>query len=116
MPLADEDAGAEPHAFRFHLIDPAVDQPLLHLEIGNAVTQQAADPVVFFEHRDIVPGPRELLGASEPGRTGADHRDLLAGLVLRRLRSYPAFLERLVDDRALDRQGVRGRLGKTAAA
>src|SRR5882762_5367425 len=101
--LADEDARTERHAFRFHLIDPAVDQPLLHLEIGYSVAQKTADPVVFFEHRDVVPGARELLGASEPGRTGAHHRDLLAGLVLGGLRFYPAFLERLVDDRVLDR-------------
>ena len=48
-PLADEDAGAERHAFRFHLIDPAVDQPFFHLEIGDAVAQQAADAVVLLE-------------------------------------------------------------------
>src|SRR6266705_3083266 len=101
--LADEDTGTERHPFGFHLVDPAVDQPLLHLEIGYPVAQKTADAVVFFEHRDVVPGARELLGASEPRRTGAHHRDLLSGLVLRRLRPYPAFLERLVDDRVLDR-------------
>src|SRR5207244_3721183 len=54
-------------------------------------------------HGDAVPGWRQLLGASEPRRTGAHHRDLPAGLVRERLRLYPAFLERLVDDRVLDR-------------
>ncbi len=101
--LADEDTGTERHAFRFHLIDAAVDQPLLHLEIGYPIAQKATDPVVFFEHRDVVPGARELLGASEPRWTGAHHRDLLAGPMRGGLRSYPAFLERLVDDRVLDR-------------
>src|SRR5712691_8599040 len=101
--LADEDTGTEHHAFRFHLIDPAVDQPLLHLEIGYSVAQKTADTVVFFEHRDVVPDARELLGASKPSRTGAHHRDLPAGLVRGGLRFYPAFLERLVDDRVLDR-------------
>src|SRR6266516_4837204 len=102
-PLADEDTGTEHHAFSLHLIDPAVDQPLLHLEIGYPVAQKTTDPVVFFEQRDVVPGARELLGASEPRRTGAHHRDFLSGLVLGRLWPYPAFLERLVDDRVLDR-------------
>src|SRR5882762_6184734 len=102
-PLADEDTGSEHHALSLHLVDPAVDQPLLHLEVGYPVAQKTTDPVVFLVHRDIVPGARELLGASEPSRTGAYHRDLLTGLVLRRLRFYPAFLERLVDDRVLDR-------------
>src|SRR2546429_678132 len=47
--LADEDTGTEHLAFGFHLVDTTVDQPLLHLEIGYAVAQKAADPVVFFE-------------------------------------------------------------------
>ena len=54
---------------------------LLHLEVGDAVTQQPADPVGALEDRDGVPGPRELLGRGQPGRTRADDRDLLAGLV-----------------------------------
>ncbi len=102
-PLADEGTGTEHHAFGLHLIDPAVDQPLLHLEVGYPVAQKTTDSVVFFEHRDLVPGARELLGASEPRRAGTHHAGLLPGLVRGRLRSYPAFLERLVDDRVLDR-------------
>src|SRR6266705_2505689 len=101
--IADEDTGTEHHAFSLHLIDPAVDQPLLHLEVGYPIAQKTTDPVVFFEQRDVVPGARELLGASQSRRTGAHHRDLLSGLVLGRLWPYPAFLERLVDDRVLDR-------------
>ena len=59
---------------------------LLELEIRNAVAQQPADAVVLLEHRDRMPGARELLRAGEAGAARADHRDLLAGLVRRRLR------------------------------
>ena len=30
-------------------------------------------------HGDGVPGPGQLLGGGQPGRTGADHRDRAAG-------------------------------------
>ena len=33
-----------------------VDQVLFHLEVGNAVAQQAADPVALLEHRHRMPG------------------------------------------------------------
>ena len=100
---SDVDAEAEHDALGLHLLDAPVDQRLLHLEIGDAVAQQSADAVVLLEHRDVVAGARELLRAGEPRRAGADHGDLLASLVCRRQRLYPAFFPRLVDDRVLDR-------------
>ena len=51
----------------------------------------------------VVAGARELLRAGQAGRARADHGDLLAGLVRRRLRLDPAVLEGAVDDRAFDR-------------
>src|SRR5262249_34438968 len=45
----------------------------------------------------------ELVGGGETGRPGADNGDALAGALGGRLRLDPAFLVRLVDDRALDR-------------
>ncbi len=39
---------------------------LLHLEIGDAVAQQSADPIVPFVDGDGVTGPGELLGGGEP--------------------------------------------------
>jgi hypothetical protein len=39
---------------------------LLHLELGDAVAQQAADAIGALEHRHVVPGARELLGAARP--------------------------------------------------
>ena len=45
----DLDAGAECDTFRRHLLDAAIDQMLLHLEIGNAVAQQATDAIVLLK-------------------------------------------------------------------
>ena len=81
---------------------------LLHLEVGNAVAQQAADAIVLLEHRHVVAGTRQLLGSSKACRAGADHRNLLAGLVLGRLRQHPAFGPGAVDDGSLDRLDAHG--------
>ena len=75
---------------------------LLHLEVGDAVAQQAADAVVALEHGDRVAGARELLRGGEAGGAGADDGDRLAGQAPGRLRLHPAVAERLVDDRDLD--------------
>ena len=58
----------------------AVDQVLFHLEVGNAVAQQAADAVGLLEQRRRMAGARQLLGAGQARRAGADDRDPLAGL------------------------------------
>ena len=42
--------------FGLHLLDPAVEQGLVHLEIGDAVADQAAGPVVALVDDDLVPG------------------------------------------------------------
>ena len=82
--------GAELGALGLHLLEPALEVALLHLELGDAVAQQAADPVGALEHDDVVTGARELLGGGEPGRSGADHGDPLAGLDRRDLRARPS--------------------------
>ena len=81
---ADMRAIVEGDAFGFHLRDAAVDDVLFHLEVGNAVTQQAAGLGEFLEHMHVMAGARELLRAGQARRAGADHRDLLAGLAARR--------------------------------
>ena len=48
--------------------EPAVEVALLHLELGDAVAQQAADAVGPLEHDDVVAGAGQLLGGGEPGR------------------------------------------------
>ena len=99
----DMGAVAEDRAFGFHLLDAPVDVVLLHLEVGNAVAQKPARPGVPLEHVHLMTSARELLGAGEPGRAGADHRNLAAGLFGRRFGEDPAFLPGAVDDRAFDR-------------
>ena len=71
-------------ALGLHLPDAPVDEVLLHLEVGDAVAQQAADAVGLLEHRQRMAGAGELLGAGQAGRAGADHGDPLAGAARRR--------------------------------
>ena len=94
--------GDELDAFGRHLLHAPVDPLLLHFEVGDAVAQQAADTVAFFEHRDPMARARQLLRGRQARRTGTDHRHALAGADRRRLGLHPAFLERVIDNRALD--------------
>ena len=107
---ADLHAGAELGALRAHLLYAAVDVPLLHLELGDAVPQEAPDTVGALVDGDGVPGAGELLGGGEPGRARADHGDGLAGEALGGLREDGAALPRLVDDRDFDVLDGDGRL------
>ncbi len=70
---ADIDSGLHPalegRALSAHLVEPAVKAPLLHLELGDSVPEQAPGPVVPLEHGYRVPGPRQLLRGGQPGRT-----------------------------------------------
>eukprot|EP00042_Codosiga_hollandica_P012252 m.27506 g.27506 ORF g.27506 m.27506 type:complete len:361 (+) comp39781_c0_seq1:890-1972(+) len=99
---SDHHAGAELDALGLHLLDAAVDVGLLHLEVRNAVAQQAADAVVLLEHRDAVADASQLLRRSQASRAGADDGNLLAGLHLGRLGRDPAFGPGAVDDGVLD--------------
>ena len=106
--LADLDAGAEARALVLHLAEAVLEVALLHLEVRDAVAQEAADAVVPLEDRDGVSGAGELLGGGESRGPGADDGDGLAGEAARRLGLDPAVRERLVDDRhfdLLDRDG-----------
>ena len=102
MPGPTRRVGAELGALGLHLLEPALEMALLHLELGDAVAQQAADPVGALEHDDVVTGARELLGGGETGRSGADHRDPLARLDRRELGHDPPFVPRPIDDLDLD--------------
>src|ERR1039457_1777119 len=59
--------GLELHSFGAHLLQAAIDEVLLHLEVGDAVAQQPADAVVLLEDRDAVAGARQLLRGGEAG-------------------------------------------------
>ncbi len=103
-------AGAEGHALGFHLLYAAVDLRFFQLEVGDAITQQAADAVVLLEQRHVVAGARQLLRRRQAGRARADHGHGLAGLVPGQLRMHPALGPRLVDDGVLDRLDADRRL------
>ena len=105
----DVDAGAEDRALAPHLVEPAVEDRLLHLELRDAVAQQAADLVGPLVDRDGVAGAGELLGGGEAGRAGADHRHGAAREPLGRPRPHVPGRPGTVDDRdldVLDRDGV----------
>ena len=94
MSTPDIRARAEDDPFGFHLLEPTVEVSLLHLEVGDAVAEQAADAVGALEDGDRVAGAGELLGAGQPGGAGADDRHRLAGQDLGRLRDDPALVPR----------------------
>ena len=62
---ADVDVGAELGALGLHLGEAAVEVALLHLELGDAVAQQAADAVGPLEHH-VVAGPVSCWAAARP--------------------------------------------------
>jgi hypothetical protein len=99
---AHMDAVAKHHAFRLHLLQAAIDMGLFHLEIGNAVAQQAAGTRVLFKDMYVMPCARQLLGARQAGGTRADHRNRLAGARLGDLRHDPAFIPATIHDGAFD--------------
>ena len=73
------------------------------LEIGNAVTQQAAQAGVLLVDRHRMTGPGKLLCAGQTRGTGTDDRDATAGAPLRDARLDPSLFPAFVDDRAFDR-------------
>ncbi len=60
---ADIDAAMEGDALALHLLDAAVDEVLLHLEIGNAVAQQAARLGLALIKMHLMVSAAELLGS-----------------------------------------------------
>ena len=69
---ADVDADVRVHAelgaLATHLVEPALEVTLLHLELGDAVAEQAADAIGALEHDDVVTGACELLRGGQPRR------------------------------------------------
>ena len=62
----------EVDAFFFHHPDTAVDDGLVQLEVGDAVTQQAAGRLILVEDGHCVPFSVELVGGGQSGRPGTD--------------------------------------------
>ena len=100
---ADVDAVLEPHALGDQLLEPALDHPLLDLEVRHAEAHEPAAGLVALVHGHGVAGAPQLLGGGQARRAGADHRHRVTGLDERRPRDHPALVEGAVDDRDLDR-------------
>ena len=99
---ADMDAVVEGDALGFHLRHAAVDDVLLHLEIGNAVAQQAAGLGEFLEQMHVVAGARELLRAGQPAGPEPTTAIFLPVLVRGDFRLEPAIVPGAIDDGAFD--------------
>src|SRR3546814_856381 len=62
---ADIDAAMESDALALHLLDAAIDEILLHLEVRNAVAQQPAGLGFALVDMNIMAGPATLLRSEE---------------------------------------------------
>ena len=81
------------------LLDPPLDDVLLHLEMWNAIDQQAAQTIGLFIDRHRVPGAAKLLRRGQSRRPGADNRDPLPRLKRGRLGNDPALRKATVGNR-----------------
>ena len=66
--LPHRDPAPELDAFGPHLVEPAVEHRLLHLELGDPVAEQPPGLLGPLEHHHLVAGPGQLLGGGQPGR------------------------------------------------
>ena len=92
----------ERDALGLHLGQSAVQHGLLHLELGDPVAQQPARLLRPLEHGHRVPGPHQLLGGRQAGRSRADHRHRLARADRGHLRGHPPLVPGALDDLVLD--------------
>ncbi len=65
-------------------LDLGVEHFARRAEAGDAVAHHAAEVLALVEDRDLMALECELIGARQPGRPAADHRDLLARALLGR--------------------------------
>ena len=100
--MADVRVRLKYHAFGSHLLQAAVENILFHLEIGDAIAQQAADAVGFFKERHGVACAIQLLRGRHARRSRSHNGDALACSLFRWLRLDPSFVPGVLDDRFLD--------------
>ena len=99
---ADVDAALEDRALGLHLLDPAVQERLVHLEVRYPEADKAARPVVAFVDDDLVAGPGQLLGGGHPGRPRAHHGHVLGRVHAGAQGRDPAMGPGVIDDLLLD--------------
>ena len=90
-------------ALGLHLCDTPVDVGLFHLEVRNAITQQATNTIVLLEQSHVMPRAGKLLRRRHSGRARADNSHFFSGFCLRRLRMHPTLVPGAVDDGVLNR-------------
>ena len=99
---ADVATRAEFDSLRGHQFDASIDNALVQLEVGDAEREQPAHVLVTLENRDQMPGPVQLDGGGQAGRTRSNDGDALAGPLLGRMRRHPSLVEAAVHDGLLD--------------
>ena len=101
---ADVRVGLEDDAFLHQQLQAPIEDALLELELRNAVAQQSADAIGALEHRDGVAGAIQLRGGREAGRARSRRRRRAGRCAISGgCGDDPAFVERAIDDRHLDR-------------
>src|SRR5580658_10876696 len=100
---ADLETRVKDHAAGLEQSVPAGDDPLVELEIGDAVDEEPADPVVAIVDMDLIALAAQLFGGSEAARSGADDRDRLRPFSRRGGGLDPAAIPGGVGDVFLDR-------------
>ena len=101
-------ADAKDDPFGGELLDAKIQHTLLHLEVGDAVAEEAAHAIVALEDDDVVAGARELLRRGEPGGAAPDDGHALARTACGGARFEAVRPARDVRDRPLDRLDRHG--------
>ena len=94
--------GPKFHALGLHLLQPPINDPLFHLEIGDTIAQQPADAVRLLKNGHAMARARELLSSREACGPGPHDRDGLAGSRSLQHGLDPALVESFVNDVPLD--------------
>ncbi len=99
---ADQGGAAEADPLGHQLGQTAVEHSLLHLELGDAVAQEAAGLLGPLEHHHLVAGPSQLLRTGQAGRARAHDGHFLAGPFPGQLAGHPALGPGSLGDLVLD--------------
>ena len=94
---------SELHTFGFHLIDSALNDGLIQLEVRNTEAKQSAGFAVLLKNCHGVAFSGKLLCTSQAGRTAADNGNGLAVKLSRYLRFDPTLVPSVSNNCTLHR-------------